>query len=305
MMVFSMPSTKASERVHVWRKLQKIGCVSFRNAGYLLPNSVENRERLIWIAQTVRSNEGVASVLELGSIDDLKEKAVREIFRTARDADYIALDRELEKLQPHSGPPSKDLLRLRKRFDEIVMIDFFEGKQRAGVKARLDHLNQALDAQVPVKLEDREAFQNRTWVTRHRPGIDRISSAWLIARFIDPRARFVFAETPEAQPAAIPFDMYGTSGFSHQGDLCTFEILRLVFGVQDKCVASIAEAVHDADLEDRKYGREGGHTIQSVLRGWATQGLEDAELLKRGMELMDGYYGSMQQEATSSPKAHP
>src|SRR5215467_3772476 len=98
LMVFSLPSAKASERVQVWRKLQKFGCLPFRNAGYLLPNTQENRERLVWVSRTIRASKGEASVIEVATVDDLSVNAVRELFRQARDADYRALERELAKL---------------------------------------------------------------------------------------------------------------------------------------------------------------------------------------------------------------
>jgi hypothetical protein len=108
-------------------------------------------------------------------------------------------------------------------------------------------------------------YQNRIWMTRPRPGIDRVSSGWLITRFIDPKATFVFGKDPSAQEGAIPFDMF-QAGFGHEGDNCTFETLCHAFRVTDKKVQFIAQTVNDADLEDDKFGRSEGNLINQILQ---------------------------------------
>jgi hypothetical protein len=241
----------------------------------------------------VRDSEGEASVIEVISVDDLSVHAVRDLFRQARDADYAALEKELKKIKPRSGPPSAQVLSLRKRFDEIVAMDFFEAKGRLTVQALFDRLHPPLIRETPVTPANKKDFQGKIWMTRPRPGIDRVSSAWLISKFIDAKPRFVFADKVESESNAIPFDMYGQQGFGHEGDRCTFETLCRTFAIADKKVLFIAEAIHDADLEDHKYGREEGHVINRILQGWANQGIENHELLKRGINLVDGLYVSI------------
>jgi hypothetical protein len=293
-MVFSLPSSKASERVQIWRKLQKFGAISFRNAGYLLPNTPENQERFAWVCTAVRSHKGEASVLQVESVDDLSLAALRDFFCQAREPEYIALQKELQKLKPQPGPPSAQVRRLRKRFDEIVAIDFFGSKSRPAVEQLLESLSKPQWTQTVVKLKVlKKDYQRKTWLTRPRPGIDRVSSAWLITRFIDPKARFIFGSDPARHPAAIPFDMYGATGFGHEGDHCTFETLCHSFGIRDKKVLLIGEAIHDADLEDHKFGRDEGEVVNRILQGWAKRGVADQELLRRGMELMEGLYASI------------
>lgn len=293
LMVFTLPSAKASERVQIWRKLQKFGSLPFRNAGYLLPHTPENRERLVWVSETVRANGGDASVIEVSSMDDLSESAVQELFRQARDADYAALRKDLEKLKPRSGTTSPQAVKLKKRFDEILATDFFVSKRQNEVQALFDQLKPASQQEEAVKLSAKKDFQKKTWVTRPRPGIDRVSSAWLISRRIDDQPTFVFADKSTAQPGAIPFDMYGPDGFGHDGDRCTFETLCRSFSIKDKKIAFIAEAIHDADLEDGKYGRVEGHVLNRILQGWAKQKVDDHELLERGMDLIEGLYVSV------------
>jgi hypothetical protein len=132
-------------------------------------------------------------------------------------------------------------------------------------------------------------FVGRTWLTRPRPGIDRAGSAWLIRKFIDPKARFVFGMEPAKQPKALPFDM-ADAEFSHHGDDCTFETLVKRFGIADKAVLRMAEMVHDADLEDGKFQRYECIGVNRVLSGWAKSGLSDGELLGKGIECFEGLY---------------
>ena len=139
----------------------------------------------------------------------------------------------------------------------------------------------------------RKEYLDRVWVTSPRPGIDRVSSAWLIRRFIDANAQFVFANNPKQYPDAIPFDMYQGGGFGHRGEDCTFETLRKEFAIRDKRVESIAEMIHDADLSDERFGRTDALGLDRVLIGWAQQGISDDELLRPGMELIEGLYRSI------------
>ena len=294
LMVFSLPSSKASERMQIWRKLQKFGAISFRNAGYLLPNTPENQERFAWVSAAVRSHKGEASVLQVESVDDVSPEGLRDLFRQARETEYAALRKELQKQKPQPWPPGAQLVRLRKRFDEIGAMDFFGSKSRSAVEQLLDSLSKPHAEQMTTRSKvAKKDYQGKTWMTRPRPGIDRISSAWLITRFIDPKARFIFADDPAKQPSAIPFDMYGKAGFGHDGDRCTFETLCRSFAIRDKKTLLIAEAIHDADLEDRKFGRDEGTVINRILQGWAKRGVADPELLQRGMDLMEGLYASI------------
>ena len=117
----------------------------------------------------------------------------------------------------------------------------------------------------------------------------RKASAWLIRHFIDPAARFVFAESPADVSGAIPYDMFQVE-LSHQGDACTFETLIERFGIRDRAVRRIAEVVHDADLEDDKFHRVEGFGLEQVFKGWAKRGLSDQEILAKGFESFDGLH---------------
>ena len=295
LLIFSLPSKRASERVGIWRKLQKYGTLALRNSGYVLPNTPANQERFEWLATTVRGFKGEASVLQVQAIDDLPSDVLKEKFREERKPDYTALIREVQQLKPSDQGFHTQLTRLKRRFEEITEIDFFENSLRSKAEEALYKAEHPADPEVKIgkgKVSKME-YQNRAWITRPRPGIDRVSSAWLIKRFIDPNAKFVFDANPGTHPEAVPFDMYQGGGFGHEGNHCTFETLSVRFGITDKKVRLIGQAIHDADLDEDRFGRSEGVIINQILKGWAEQGIQDEELLRRGMDMIEGLYGSI------------
>jgi hypothetical protein len=295
-LLFSLPSERASERVGVWRKLQRYGALPLPSSGYVLPAGAQNQENFEWLAASIRGSKGKASVLQVQSMDDLPPEVLQEQFREARAADYQALIKEVRKLKPAAKGSSPQVSRYRRRFEEIASLDFFDSPLRAKAEEALDRAERPLSVPQPESKRrlSKTDYQNRIWITRPRPGIDRVSSAWLIARFIDDKATFAFGADASCQPDAVAFDMYQPGGFGHEGEMCTFETLCSRFGVKGKRVQLIAQAIHDADLGDAKYGRTDGTTINQILKGWAKLGTADEELLRRGMELIEGLYQSIQ-----------
>lgn len=293
MLLFRLPAKNASVRVTVWRKLKRYGALPLQTSGYVLPTSAQNRERLQWVASEIRASKGQASIAEVDSFDDLSSEDLRARFLEARRKDYLQLSRELKKLIGSGKKSASEvsLHRLRRRYAEIYEIDFFSSPERQKIE---DLLNQIVSPKADGKRAKglaKAKFQGKLWMTRPRPGIDRISSAWLIRRFVDPKARFCFSRVRSDYPDAIPFDMFGISdGFSHVGEDCTFETIMKSFAILDPKVKSISEAVHDADLADGKYGRHEALGIDHVFEAWATQKLSDQEMLDRGMELIEALY---------------
>jgi hypothetical protein len=295
LLVFTLPANRASARVGIWRKLQRYGALALRNSGYLLPNTATNHERFAWLATSIRGSKGEASVLQVRSLDDPPVERLRNLFREERSPDYNALIQEVHKLDRSARGFPNQLAKAKRRFDEISEIDFFDCPLRSTAEQALHKVEHAATHHVEVtrgKLS-KMAYEKRAWITRPRPGIDRVSSAWLIQRFIDPKAAFMFGNGPGTHPKAVPFDMYEGDGFGHEGENCTFETLCLHFGIRDKVVHRIAQAIHDADFDDGKFGRTEGTTINQVLKGWAKQGIQDDELLRRGMDLIEGLYRSI------------
>jgi len=297
LLTFTLPTKRASKRVEVWRKLQRYGTVPLGNSGYLLPATPANEERFEWLATAIRKYEGDASVVHVKSIDNISTPQLIERFAESRAKEYQALIREIEK---HIAVPQYErgvgkLTRLRSRFQEIVEVDFFGSplqKRVAELLAGADARRAGKPTQPAAKINLRN-YKNRVWVTRPRPGVDRSASAWLIRRFIDPKARFTFVPEDQVPGGGVPFDMFHAEGFGHRGDDCTFETLQKDFRIRDGKVKVIAEIIHDADLSDEKFGRKEGLGIGGVLKGWARQGIPDAELLQRGMQLMEGLYHSL------------
>src|SRR5579883_2148699 len=214
LLIFSIPSKKASARVGVWRKLQRYGALPLRNSGYVLPNIAVNQERFEWLATAIRGIKGEASVLQVNAIDDMSRKALEEQFNLARTSDYRALLSELRKLDFSAKGFETQIGRLRRRLEETIAIDFFDSPHRKAAEEafRMAGSPKNSDSAAVGRLS-RHDYQRRLWVTRPRPGIDRASSAWLIRRFIDSGARFGFVSDPKAKPKAVPFDMYHSGGF--------------------------------------------------------------------------------------------
>ena len=297
LLTFTLPTKRASQRVEIWRKLQRYGTVPLGNSGYLLPNNPVNEERFQWLATAIRKYKGDASIVHVQSIDNLSTPQLVARFAEARAREYQELIRELQEFS--SLPPQKQsvgrLSRLRSRFQEIVEVDFFESpvqKRVAELLSRADAERVATHKPEPVAIRPRD-YKSRVWVTRPRPGVDRSASAWLIRRFIDGKARFAFAPEDRVPPEAVPFDMFHERGFGHRGDDCTFETLQKQFKIRDRRVSVISEIIHDADLADGKFGRKEGYGIDEVLKGWARQGISDQKLLDRGMQLIEGLYHSL------------
>ena len=297
LLTFTLPTKRASQRVEIWRKLQRYGTVPLGNSGYLLPNNPVNEERFQWLATAIRKYKGDASIVHVQSIDNLSTPQLVARFAEARAREYQELIRELQEFS--SLPPQKQsvgrLSRLRSRFQEIVEVDFFGSplqKRVAELLSRADAARVATHKPEPAAIRPRD-YKSRVWVTRPRPGVDRSASAWLIRRFIDAKARFAFAPEDRVPPEAVPFDMFHERGFGHRGDDCTFETLQKQFKIRDRRVSVISEIIHDADIADGKFGRKEGYGIDEVLKGWARQGLSDRELLARGMQLIEGLYHSL------------
>lgn len=295
LLTFTLPTKRASQRVEVWRKLQRYGTVPLGNSGYLLPSNPANEERFQWLATAIRKYGGDASIVHVRSIDNISTPQLVGRFAEARAREYQELIRELQKFS--SMPLQKRavgrLSRLRSRFQEIVEVDFFDSP----LQKRVGELLRGADkARVATRMAEAaqikpQDYKSRVWVTRPRPGVDRSASAWLIRRFIDSKARFAFAPEERVPRAAVPFDMFH-GGFGHRGDNCTFETLQKEFRIRDRRVRVISEIIHDADLADNKFGRKEGYGIDEVLKGWARQGISDQDLLDRGIQLIEGLYHS-------------
>jgi hypothetical protein len=292
LLTVTLPTKRASQRVEIWRKLQRYGAVPLGNSGYLLPDNPSNEERFQWLATAIRKYGGDASVVHVRSIDNISAPQLIGRFAEARTHDYHEMIRDLEQFSsmPQAKRSLSRLSRLRARYQEIVEVDFFNSPLQKRVGELLATADESrVGIQRPESAVDPQDYKGRVWVTRPRPGVDRSASAWLIRRFVDKNARFTFAPENRVPSNAVPFDMYH-GGFGHRGDNCTFETLQKDFKIRDHRVKVISEIIHDADLADGKFGRKEGYGVDEVLKGWAKQGIADHELLARGMQLIEGLY---------------
>lgn len=295
LLLYALPARRGSSRVSLWRQLKKSGAVALKSSTYVLPNQPEHRERFQWLAQQVRESGGDATLIHATDIEGLPDEELVRMFNAARAEEYAALIAELIKfIAANKRRPAEnfasELERFAARLEEIRQVDFFDSPKAQDARMSLEQAR-ALHTKrkkTPVTLSTKK-FVGRTWLTRPRPEIDRVGSAWLIRRFIDPKARFVFASDPKKHPEALPYDMADVE-FSHHGDDCTFETLVKRFALDDPAVKQIAEMVHVADIDDGKYARTEAIGIDRVLKGWGRLGLSDEALLEKGGDCFDALY---------------
>jgi len=294
LLLLRLPATHKAERVAIWRKLKKSGAIQIQTSTYVLPDEPARYESFQWLTQEVRSAGGDATLVRAREIEGLPNEKLIELFNTARAKEYATLRELLRALsnrrKTRSSPTFGDKLdRIRQQFREIRQTDFFNCPRAQDVEMLLRKMEgtQPGEASVP-KVVTRD-YRGRTWVTRPRPEIDRIGSAWLIRKFIDPKAKFIFAKKIPANGRVVSFDML-EADFSHQGDDCTFETLLKRFRIQDKMLRKMSEMIHDADLDDDKFERAECIGIDRVLKGWAREGISDQEILRRGFQCFDALH---------------
>jgi len=306
LLIHQIPPKPNYFRVKIWRHLQKLGAVGIKNSVYALPSNEEAQEDLNWVLREIVEGGGDASLVEARLIEGLNDEQVKEMFRAARDADYQAVGEEVRQLArslPRKGELPEErrsemvaiVARLQKRMAEIAAIDFFHARSREAVDGLLRELDERLAARAPEKEPDIKAALEKprraTWVTRTGIHVDRMASAWLIRRFIDPEAKFKFVSAREYRhrEGELRFDMFDGE-FTHQGELCTFEVLLARFEITDAPLRPIAEIVHDIDLKDEKYGRADNAGFEHLINGIAMAHPEDEVRLQRASAVLDDLY---------------
>ncbi len=297
LLLFSLPTNRNTERVAVWRRLKKMGAVQIKTSTYLLPDEPAQYEQFQWLAQQIRDYGGDSTLVRAQEIEGLTKEKVIVMFNDARAKDYAELRKSLQRFigrrkKMDAEKATAELERLTRQFREIREVDFFDSARGHDV-AMLLRRAEGRSAARQLAVLDAKQYQGKTWLTRPRPEIDRVGSAWLISKFIDRKPKFVFAPSADAVPGTIPFDMLDAE-FSHHGNYCTFETLIRRFAISDKVVAKIGEMIHDADLDDARFQRVEAVGIDRVLKGWAREGLPDKEILRRGFECFEALYAFFQ-----------
>ena len=299
LLIHQIPPKPDYFRVKIWRRLQKLGAVAIKNSVYALPGSEQAQEDLNWVLREIVEGGGDASLVEARLVEGLNDEQVKEMFRAARDADYGAVLEEARELARRKvGKDQRTeiagaLARLRKRVAEIGAIDFFHARSREPLEGILQEIDRRLAARAPQESEPPPVQKPRgaTWVTRTGIHVDRMASAWLIRRFVDPKARlrFVSPKSYRHRPGELRFDMFDGE-FTHQGELCSFEVLLARFEITDAALRAIGEIVHDIDLKDEKYGRADNAGFEHLVSGIAMAHPEDEVRLERASAVLDDLY---------------
>ena len=298
-----VPNSPGYLRVKMWRRLQKIGAVAVKNAVYVLPRTDQSSEDFHWIAREIIESGGDASVCEATFIEGITTQELIALFQEARNADYANLKTEVQevaeeqKVAESSGDAwatglAARISRLREKLSEIQAIDFFSapgGKQTGAAIASIEAKVRA----TPIRKgqERTGAYAGRTWVTRTGVHVDRIASAWLIRRFIDSKARFKFvpARGYRPEPGELRFDMFDAE-FTHEGNLCTFEVLMERLSVTERALRRLAEVIHDIDLKESKFGHPETAGMALVVNAICSKHKDDSARIERGTMLLDDLY---------------
>jgi hypothetical protein len=303
MLAASLPGREASSaRVRLWRSLKDLGAANLRDGVTLVPASGERLARFAAIARDIESEDGAAWVLSLPAQAPAVEKRLRALFDRSESYQAIApplaaLRKDLAALDEASA--RQRFRQLERELEAVEALDFFPGAERAKLRAALDKLRAALDRRFsPEEPSDQggavtrrsaRQFQGQLWATRKRLWVDRAASAWLIRRFIDPRARFAWLDKPADCPAdAHGFDFDGAA-FTHVGDLVTFEVLAAAFSLDgDPGLARLGALVHYLDVGGETVAEAAG--FEAMLAGLRDAAMDDDALLAAVTPLLDALY---------------
>ena len=310
LLIHQIPPKPDYFRVKIGRRLARIGAVAIKNSVYVLPVTEQAMEDFQWVRREIVEGGGEASICQSAFVDGLTDGEITRLFHEARSREYEDIATEARatftalpsggRLTPEQRTAAEDAVsKLRTRFAAAARIDFFGAPTQRGTRELLEAIEARLHPPPgAASVQTRSAagthvahLRGRTWVTRAGIFVDRIASAWLIRRFIDPDARFTFVPPQSYQPKAdeVRFDMFEAE-YTHEGDRCTFETLLRRFGLADPALGEIAEIVHDIDLKDGKFSREDAAGIERVLAGIAAASPDDATRLERGAALFDDLY---------------
>jgi hypothetical protein len=302
LLVLRFPSKPAYVRVKTWRRLRECGAVMLRNSVYALPRTVRSEAEFRKVISQIEGDGGEALLCDGQIIAGMTEADLQKAFNIAREADYASLAANLRglalanKRRKSRGPElNLKLMKARQSLAAISEIDFFGAPGRSiveGLLTRLEHspIESPEGKRVPEPLNP-FALIGKTWVTRQGIHVDRIACAWLIRRFIDPKARFKFVSDKKYRPSEqdIRFDM--TNGeFTHEGDKCSFEVIFERMKRPDPALAAIAQIIHNLDIQDGKFDRPEAAGIGHVIEGICMNQMDDMERLARGAALFDDTY---------------
>ena len=313
---YSVPSKPVSSRMKVWRKLIKAGAVQLKGSVYILPFNDDHYEFLQWLVSEIAEMKGEGAFARIEHIDTMKDSENIALFDQQRANDYRATKKAADYLEQRLGSIrqggeaqnikglSEQFAKLLKEFEEVKKIDFFSSKEGVALNERIQRVaaelrklseaETAKESPLTISIRAVDAYQGKIWVTRKKPFIDRMASAWLIRRFIDKGAFFKFIDEKDIDTVgknSIVFDMRGGE-FTHVGDLCTFEVLVKSFGFKDKTLKKMAEIVHDLDMRDEKYRAAEAKGLENILAGIRNTAKDDRNAIEKGIQVFEMLYMS-------------
>ena len=315
---YSVPSMPANNRIKIWRKLSRAGAIPLKGAVYILPYSEEHYELFQWLITEVSSMRGEGDFVKVEHVEIMKNPEIVNLFNKQRESEYRNIEKGLDELErkissiKKGGRGQNKVLLLRQHdkvkrcYEEVRRIDFFLSKAGSKLEERIRDIRHEIDVifgtkgEMPVvtavsiprmKIRD---YRKKLWITRKAPFVDRIASAWLIKRFIDKAASFDFMDEKEIKGLrdnVVTFDIRGGE-FTHDGDMCTFEVILKAFGLKDKALKKMAEIVHELDVKDDRYKNLESRGIEELLRGLIKTAKGDTEILEKGMAVFEMLYAS-------------
>lgn len=297
-LIISLPASVPGDRTRIWRALRALGCGVLRDGMYVLPQDPAHADALERLADEARAAGGNADVFALAARDAGQADALRRLFD--RSAEYQSITEDtralLARLADDAGGVTRSLRALERRFEQVAMTDFFPGPARSQVAALLEmtrteaarrsHPDEPTARRGAVRSLVRADFSGRRWATRKRPWVDRLASAWLIKRHIDPRATFVWIDKPaQCKGDMVGFDFDGAA-FSHTGERVTFQTLAASFDLEaDPVIARIGDTVRYLDTGGVPTAEAKG--IEAILAGARDSIADDDKLLAAAMKVFD------------------
>lgn len=304
LLILSLPTESATTRMRAWRALKASGAAVLRDGVYLMPDLPSPRSALTAIANDVVGSGGSSHVLQAEPTDGTDFSAMFD-----RREDYGKLMLEVARarsLLSEASVPEviKQARRLRKAHLALMEIDFYPGEAQRQSDQALSELELAcarvLAPDEPHPIEQPVGrlaiaeYQGRTWATRKRPWVDRLACAWLIRRFIDPRAVILWLASPADCPAdALGFDFDGAT-FSHVGARVSFEVMLASFGLDDPGLQRLGQLVHYLDVGGIQPPEAAG--VESILAGMRSAIQDDDQLLQAASAVFDGLLPSFHGE---------
>ena len=300
LLIHQIPGKPDYLRVKVRRRLTRLGAVPLRNSVYVLPDSESAREDFQWLLREIVADGGEAAICASELVSGVSDAELRALFQRERDAEYAAIIEAAAEADQGEGVSSPaQHAALERRLREAVDIDFFEAPKRAAAVSAVASLAPSAPLASRSLLTAGEPPMNGVWVTRRGIKVDRIGSAWLIRKAIDPGARFKFVDPAgyEPAPGERRFDMFDGE-YTHVGPRCTFETLLARFALDDPALASLGEIVHDVDCKDALFERAEAAGLAAFVQGVVATTADDLVRLERGSVMFDALYASLQEDAS-------